>query len=56
MNKLKDNYKIRLRCATCGCEDQFEFNDDKSYIESISPYARHTIGDNQILYFFSIHI
>ena len=35
MNKLKDNYKIRLRCATCGCEDQFEFNDDKSYIKCI---------------------
>lgn len=32
MNKLKDSYEIRLRCATCGCEDQFEFNDDKSYI------------------------
>ena len=32
-NKLKDNYEIRLRCATCGCEDQFEFNDDKSYIK-----------------------
>lgn len=33
MNKLKDSYEIRLRCATCGCEDQFEFNDDKSYIK-----------------------
>lgn len=32
-NKLKDNYEIRLRCATCGGEDQFEFNDDKSYIK-----------------------
>ena len=33
MSNLKDNYEIRLRCATCGCEDQFEFNDDKSYIK-----------------------
>ena len=33
MSKLKDCYEIRLRCATCGCEDQFEFNDDKSYIK-----------------------
>lgn len=33
MNKHKDSYEIRLRCATCGCEDQFEFNDDKSYIK-----------------------
>lgn len=33
MRKLKNNYEIRLRCAICGCEDQFEFNDDKSYIK-----------------------
>lgn len=33
MNKLRDSYEIHLRCATCGCEDQFEFNDDKSYIK-----------------------
>ena len=33
MSNLKDNYEIRLRCATCGCEEQFEFNDDKSYIK-----------------------
>lgn len=32
-NKLKESYEIRLRCATCGCEDQFEFNEDKSYIK-----------------------
>lgn len=33
MNKLKDSYEIRLRCATCGCEDHFESNEDKSYIK-----------------------
>lgn len=33
MSKLKDSYEVRLRCATCGCEDQFESNEDKSYIE-----------------------
>ena len=33
MTKLKDSYEVRLRCATCGCEDQFEFNDDKSYVK-----------------------
>ncbi len=32
-NKLKGNCEIRLRCATCGCKDQFGFNDDKSYIK-----------------------
>jgi len=33
MKKLKDNYEVRLCCATCGCEDQFEFNDNQSYIK-----------------------
>lgn len=33
MKKIKDSYEVRLRCATCGCEDQFEFNEDKSYIK-----------------------
>lgn len=33
MKKLKDNYTVKLRCATCGCEDHFEFNDDKSYVK-----------------------
>lgn len=30
---MKENYGIKLRCATCGCDDQFEYNDDKSYIK-----------------------
>ena len=30
---MKEEYEIRLRCATCGCDDQFEFNDDQSYIK-----------------------
>ena len=33
MSKLKDSYEVRLRCATCGCEDHFESNEDKSYIK-----------------------
>lgn len=33
MKKLKDNYEVRLRCATCGCEDEFESNDDQTYIK-----------------------
>jgi len=28
-NKLKDNYEIRLRCATCGCEDHVMFKDEQ---------------------------
>lgn len=30
---MKTEYDIKLRCATCGSEDQFEFNEDKSYIK-----------------------
>jgi len=33
MKKLKDNYTVKLHCATCGCDDHFEFNDDKSYVK-----------------------
>ena len=33
MSKLKDSYEVRLRCATCGCEEHFESNEDKSYIK-----------------------
>lgn len=33
MKKLKDNYSVKLHCATCGSDDHFEFNDDKSYIK-----------------------
>lgn len=30
---LKNEYQVKLRCATCGCDDKFEFNDDKSYVK-----------------------
>lgn len=30
---MKTEYTIKLRCATCGCEDKFEFNEDKSYVK-----------------------
>ena len=33
LKKLKDKYSVKLRCATCGSEDHFEFNEDKSYIK-----------------------
>ena len=33
MNKLRNNYTIKLRCATCGSDEHFEFNEDKSYIK-----------------------
>ena len=31
--EIKKEYPIKLRCATCDCDDQFEYNDDKSYIK-----------------------
>lgn len=33
MKTLKENYTVKLRCATCGSEDHFQYNDDKSYIK-----------------------
>ena len=30
---IKKEYTIKLRCATCGCEDHFEYNKDKSYVK-----------------------
>lgn len=30
---MKQSYNVKLRCATCGCDDQFEFNEDKSYVK-----------------------
>ncbi len=29
---LKNGYEVKLRCATCGCDDKFEYNGDKSYV------------------------
>lgn len=29
---MEGKYQFRLQCATCGSEDQFEFNEDKSYV------------------------
>lgn len=30
---MQTEYSIKLRCATCGCDDQFEFNEDKSFVK-----------------------
>lgn len=30
---MKESYEVALRCAICGSEDHFEFNEDKSYIK-----------------------
>lgn len=32
---MKENYniEIKLRCDVCGSEDQFEFNEDKTFVK-----------------------
>ena len=30
---MKERYTGKLRCATCGDSESFDFNDDKSYIK-----------------------
>lgn len=30
---IKDLYSIKFRCATCGNEDFFEFNNNKSFVK-----------------------
>ena len=30
---MQTEYSLKLRCATCGCDDKFEFNEDKSYVK-----------------------
>lgn len=30
---MKEAYNVKLRCATCGSEDHFEYNEDKSYVK-----------------------
>lgn len=30
---IKKEYKIHLRCAICGREDSFEYNDNKTYVK-----------------------
>lgn len=30
---MKQEYTIKLRCATCGRDDHFDYNENKSYIK-----------------------
>jgi len=30
---MQKEYSVKLCCATCGCNDHFEFNEDQSYIK-----------------------
>lgn len=33
MMAMQAEYSVKLRCATCGRDDHFEFNEDKSYVK-----------------------
>ncbi len=30
---MKESYTIKMRCATCGCDNYFIFNEDKSFVK-----------------------
>lgn len=45
---MKTEYDIKFRCATCGNEDQFEFNEDKSYIKC-KMCGREYLGGIEVL-------
>lgn len=45
---MKDLYSIKLRCATCGNEDFFEFNNDKSFIKCTFCNREYTGGIEEL--------
>jgi len=49
---MKDNYQksIQLRCATCGGED-FNFNEDKSYVKCNLCYREYFGGYDELVEF-----
>lgn len=46
---MKKEYTITLRCATCGSEDHFEFNDDKSYVKCTLCGREYTKGLDELV-------
>lgn len=51
MKHLKDNYSIRvkLKCAVCGYDDCFEFNDDESYIKCTNCGKEYFSGRDELI-------
>ena len=37
------------RCATCGCQDMFEYNEDKSFIKCSNCGREYPGGKNELL-------
>lgn len=46
---MEKNYKGKLRCATCGSDSHFEFNDDKSYIKCTFCNREYLGGYDELL-------
>jgi hypothetical protein len=46
---MKTNYTGQLRCATCGCDSEFTFNDDKSYVKCERCGREYHGGYNEVL-------
>lgn len=48
---MKDNYSfnIKLRCVVCGSEDNFECNEDKSYIKCMNCGKEYFGGYDELL-------
>ena len=42
-------YEVKLRCVTCGCDDHFEFNEDKSYIKCTFCNREYLGGVDELL-------
>lgn len=46
---MKETYTGSLRCATCGSDDSFEFDEDKSYIKCIKCGREYFGGYDELL-------
>lgn len=46
---MKEVYTGKLRCATCGDAESFEFNDDKSYIKCAKCGREYFGGYDELL-------
>ena len=40
---------IQIKCVDCGCEDQFEYNDDFSYIKCLNCNREYLGGKDEIM-------
>ncbi|HPM11131.1 MAG TPA: hypothetical protein PK941_11870 [Paludibacter sp.] len=46
---METHYKGKLRCATCGSDSHFEFNEDKTYIKCTNCNREYVGGYEELL-------